>query len=38
MQTVKHLEENLGENAWVLGCDEEFLDMTPKTQSRKEKQ
>lgn len=36
-ETIKLLEENLGESLQALGHGGQFLDMTPKTTSIKEK-
>lgn len=36
-ETVKLLEENTEESLWDLGCGEDFLDITTKSQSIEEK-
>ena len=36
-KTIKHLEKKKEKNLWDLGLGKEFLDLTPKAQSIKEK-
>ena len=36
-ETVKFLEENIGENAADIGLSNDFLDMTPKYMQQKQK-